>query len=105
MTKVEVNQDGFVVDALVLAGAFKLEPEDVKRLMRKGEITTVSETGVGEDAGRSRLTFHYGDRAFRIVVNQTGNILKQTSFSSRPRNSIATEVSFVPADQKPKRLP
>ncbi|GIT86845.1 DUF6522 family protein [Roseobacter sp. OBYS 0001] len=93
MTLVEVNADGFVVDALVLAEAFALEPGDVQKLMRIGEITSLSETGIGEDAGRSRLTFHYGDRAVRLVVDQSGVILKKTSFTARSRTSALAKNS------------
>ena len=85
MTRVEINESGFVVDASVLAEAFALKPEAVQQLMRRGEITSLSETGVGEDAGRSRLTFHFGDRAVRLVVDQTGVILKKSSFTTKPR--------------------
>ena len=92
MAQVEVNERGFVVDALVLAEAFALAPGDVQKLMRKGEITSLSETGIGEDAGRSRLTFHYGDRAVRLVVDQTGAILKRTSFTTKPRAVVSPDL-------------
>ena len=92
MNQIEVNQEGFVVDAAVIAEAFNLEPENVQPLMRSGEITSNSETGVGDDAGRARLTFHYADRTVRLVVDQTGTILKRVSFTSRSRTSIAAEM-------------
>ena len=85
MTQVEVTQDGFVVDATVIAAAFKLPPEKIQPLMRSGDITSKSETGVGADAGRARLTFIHGDRAVRLVVDQTGAILKKTRFPIRSR--------------------
>ncbi len=85
MTRVEPSQDGFVVDATLLAEAFEIAPDAVQPLMRKGEITSRSETGIEEDAGRSRLTFHYRDRAVRFVVDQSGTILKQMRFPVRSR--------------------
>jgi hypothetical protein len=85
MTQVDVNQDGFVVDAAVIAEAFNLNPADVQSLMRNGKITSLCEAGIDEDLGRSRLTFHYRDRAVRIVVDQTGSILKQASFPAHRR--------------------
>lgn len=87
MAQVEVNQDGFVVDATLLAEAFKLQPADVQAMMRSGEITSRSETGVDEDAGVSRLTFHYRDRAVRLIVDQAGTILKRASFPARTREA------------------
>ncbi|WP_108483035.1 DUF6522 family protein [Oceaniglobus ichthyenteri] len=83
MTRVEINRDGFVVDAAVIAAACGISPEQVQPLMRAGQITSVSETGVDEDAGRARLTFHYAGRAVRIVIDQAGTILKQVSFPAR----------------------
>ena len=85
MTQIEVNEDGFVVDAVVIAEAFKLEPENIQPLMRSGEITSLSEKGIDDDAGRARLTFHYRDRAVRLVVDKTGTILKRVSFPARSR--------------------
>ncbi len=85
MTQVEVNQDGFVVDAAVIAEAFNLKPADVQPLMRNGQITSLCEAGIDEDLGRSRLTFHYRDRAVRIVIDQAGCILKQASFPAHRR--------------------
>ena len=85
MTQIEINLEGFVIEAALLADAFGLQPADVQPLMRSGEITSRSETGMDEDAGRSRLTFHYGDQAVRFVVDQSGAILKRVSFSARHR--------------------
>ncbi|MGB3179132.1 MAG: DUF6522 family protein [Albidovulum sp.] len=95
MTQIEVTQDGFVVDAAVIAEAFRLVPKDIQALMRRGDITSISETGVGEDAGRARLTFHYRDRALRLVVDQTGAILKRASFPAPARNPAAAKPGGV----------
>ena len=89
MTRVETNQDGFVVEAELLSDAFNVKPDEVQPLMRSGEITSICETGIDHDAGSSRLTFHYRDRAVRFVVDQAGTILKRSSFPVRSRNLIA----------------
>lgn len=85
MTQIDVSQDGFVVDAVLLATAFDLPAADIQRLMRHGEIMSRCEIGQEEDAGRSRLTFYHLDRAVRFVVDPTGTILKQTSFPASAR--------------------
>ena len=90
-----MTKDGFVVDAAVLSAAFDLPPDEVQALMRSGALTSRSETGVGEDAGRSRLTFHYRDRAVRLVVDQTGAILKQTSFPAPDRTSSIPDQNLI----------
>ncbi len=100
MTRVEVNTDGFVIDAVLLCEAFNLPPQDIQPLMRSGDITSRCETGVDEDAGRSRLTFHYRDRAVRFVVDQAGAILKQASFPAPLRQSPADDVSPSPPEDQ-----
>lgn len=100
MTKVEINQDGVVVDATLIADAFGLKPEEIQPLMRNGKITSISETGVDEDAGRIRLTFHYQDRAARFIVDEAGTILKQARFPARTRNS-GPDAMQAPASQIP----
>ena len=91
MTQVEINQDGFVIDATLLADAFDLKAEEVQSLMRDGKITSLSETGVGDDAGRARLTFYYGARTIRFVVDEAGTILKRAGFPTRARTPDTTK--------------
>lgn len=89
MTQIEPNADGFVVAAELIATAFDLDARDIQNLMRSGEITSRSETGVGDDTGRNRLTFHYRDKAARFVVDPSGAILAQSSYPAPPRPSKA----------------
>jgi hypothetical protein len=77
---VERKDGDFVVDAALLADAFGLSEGEIKARMRDGAITSRCETGVGEDAGRWRLTFHHGDRACRFIVDESGKVLKRVSF-------------------------
>ncbi|MEF9605041.1 DUF6522 family protein, partial [Paracoccus sp. PXZ] len=56
MSKIDLTEQGFVIEAQELAAAFGLEPGRVPELMRENRITTRCETGEGEDAGRHRLT-------------------------------------------------
>jgi hypothetical protein len=42
--------------------------------MRRGIIYSVVERGVGEDAGRLRLTFRYRARAWTVVVQRDGTL-------------------------------
>ncbi|MEZ5900989.1 MAG: DUF6522 family protein [Hyphomicrobiaceae bacterium] len=88
MTEVERSGDGFVVTARVLAEAFGLTEEGVRDKMRSGTITSRSETGVGDDEGRYRLTFHYEGRALRLVVDDRGTVLKRAAFPIRIRQAV-----------------
>lgn len=83
MTPVERNADDFVIDASLLADAFGLSLEETRARMRAGTITSRCEAGVGEDAGRWRLTFHHGGRACRFIVDAGGHILTRATFPVR----------------------
>lgn len=61
MTAVDRKNGDFVIDAALLADAFCLSQEEIKVRMRDGAIRSRCETGVGEDAGCWRLTFHYSN--------------------------------------------
>ena len=58
--KVTLTTDGATVEAHDLGPLLGLEPADVPEKMRLGEITSQSEEGADEDAGRTRLTFWCG---------------------------------------------
>ncbi len=65
----------FSVDAVILADALGLDAARVLPAMREKKITSQCERGIGEDAGRTRLTFCYARRLLRLVVDDDGNIL------------------------------
>ncbi len=85
MTVVERSGGDFVVDVEVLAETFGLSRDDVRQAMRDGAITSRCEAGVAEDEGRWRLTFYHRDRAFRLVVDTAGTVLKRASFPVQTR--------------------
>lgn len=85
MTQVEVGENGFVVDAAILAEAFGIMPPEVQPLMQSGTITSLCEKGVNEDEGRWRLTFYFAGRAVRLTVNTKGDILGQSRFDAPRR--------------------
>jgi len=84
MDKVTVTADGFVVDADLLGAGLGLEPSAVLGRMRAGEITSLCETGVDEDAGRYRLNFYFGGRAVRLTVDREGTVLSRATFPAHP---------------------
>lgn len=87
MSTVERSGDGFVVDATILARAFDLPTETVRAMMRDGGITSRCEAGMGEDAGRWRLTFFHAGRTCRLTVDGSGKILKQSTFAAGARGA------------------
>lgn len=79
MTTVSI-QDGLIeVDANVVAKGLGMTPEDLQRALRDGTVTSRSETGEAEDAGRFRITFFSASRRMRLVVDATGAVLQQSS--------------------------
>jgi hypothetical protein len=85
MTAVERRAEDFVIDAALLADAFNLSQEEIRARMRAGLITSRCEAGTDDDAGRWRLTFHHGDRACRLIVDQGGSLLTRAMFPIRTR--------------------
>jgi hypothetical protein len=75
-TGASIVDDELVVDAEVLAPKLGLSVEALKENMRKGLVTSIAETGVDEDAGRARLTFRYGPRIWRVVVETDGTLVE-----------------------------
>ncbi len=86
MAVVEFEDGAIKVDAAIIARGLGVEASDVQPLLRRGEITSVHERGAGEDAGRSRLTFFHGNRRFRLVVDEAGQVVEKTAvdFGDRP---------------------
>jgi hypothetical protein len=86
MSKIEIELGGMHIEASIVAQGLELEPSRVQAMMRKGEITSLCERGVNEDAGRYRLTFFHKSRRFRLIVDGTGTVIQRSSvdFGDRP---------------------
>ena len=83
--KVTLTTDGATVEAQDLGPLLGLEPADVPEKMRLGEITSQSDEGADEDAGRTRLTFWYGCLRIRITCDQDGNVVKTSRTAATNR--------------------
>ena len=80
MSGIEIGDEGFVVDAAIVAEAFGLPAPDIQPMMRSGAITSRCEKGVDADAGRWRLTFFHAGRAVRLTVDEAGELLTKSTF-------------------------
>lgn len=76
--KIDLTGTVATVDAHDLGPLLGVPPEEVPLKMREGKITSLSETGVGEDEGQHRLTFWYEGTRVRLVCDAAGNVLKTT---------------------------
>ena len=84
------------IDAELLAPKLGLSAEALKAEMRKGIVSSVAETGINEDAGRTRVTFRYRTRAWTVVVDPDGTLHDRLSFMLV--ESIAPAAKAPPAN-------
>lgn len=86
MSMITVADDAIQIDADVLAKAFRIDVDELKKGMRESTITSQFERGEEEDAGRMRLTFFSARRQVRITAEESGRILtcSAVDFGDRP---------------------
>lgn len=77
MTHVAFIDGEIEVPAELIAEGLGLPVAELTGLLRSGAITSRSERGVEEDAGRHRLTFFHGGRRLRLIVGDDGRVIKQ----------------------------
>src|ERR1700686_5396924 len=75
---IKIADDAYQVEASVIAAGLDIETDRVVVLLRSGEITSKSEQGIGEDAVFNRLTFYYGNRRFRVIIEETGQNVRSS---------------------------
>ncbi len=85
MARITPMDQGFQVDAELIAEGLGLPPAEVTQRMRDGRITGRCEKGMGEDEGRWRLTFYSGGRALRLTIGPDLDILSRASFDAPRR--------------------
>jgi hypothetical protein len=78
MNQIAFEQDAFSVDAALIAEALGMPPRMVLERIRAGQITTLCERGMDEDAGRFRLTFRHGTRRLQLLVDPQGNVITRS---------------------------
>ena len=71
---IEVRGEEATIEAGHLAAKLGLSVDRLRAEMRKGIVYGVVERGVGEDAGRLRLTFRYRARSWTMVVEADGTL-------------------------------
>lgn len=81
---VEADEEGHTVDATVLAEKLGLDPETLSAELRAGRVRSLTERGEGEDAGRMRLTFRHGERAWAVQIEPDGTAAEVPSPAPRP---------------------
>ncbi|WP_208112087.1 DUF6522 family protein [Zavarzinia compransoris] len=75
---IEIGQDGFVLDASALAERFGLSAETMRSLMGRQLMRGMVEKGEGVDGGTWRLSLRYGNRMWRAVLLESGELRDET---------------------------
>lgn len=80
----------FTLDAAVLAGRFRIPPNELRSLMARGLVKSTVEIGEGEDKGTWRLSIRCGNRIWSAVVQEDGHTIEEKMrFSSgRPDTEL-----------------
>ena len=71
---IEVRGEEATIEAGHLAAKLGLSVDRLRAEMRRGIVYGVVERGVGEDAGRLRLTVRYRARSWTVVVEADGTL-------------------------------
>lgn len=66
------------IEASVIGGGLGIEPAQVQAQLQEGKISVLCERGIGEDEGRYRVTFYCGKRRFRILIDESGNVIEES---------------------------
>ena len=95
MGMIEFEESAIQVDATIVGEGLGIEPSRLQAHMREGKVTSMCERGVDEDIGRYRLTFFYGSRRFRLIIDEAGNVVQRSliNFSDHPLGASARKRS------------
>src|SRR6266849_1976484 len=90
MGMIEFEESAIQVDATIVGEGLGIEPSLLQAHMREGKVTRVD-----EDIGRHRLTFFYGSRRFRLIIDEAGNVVQRSliNFSDHPLAASARKRS------------
>jgi hypothetical protein len=87
---ITIRNDEVTIDADYLAEKLGLSTDRLRAEMRRGIVYGLVERGVGNDAGRLRLTFRYRVRSWTVVV-QPGGTLDEVAAARPARRSADAE--------------
>jgi hypothetical protein len=71
------SRGDFVLDPDELAAKLGVSATELRRCMKVGLVTSLVETGQGEDAGLYRLTVRCGGAVWRAIVDVDGSVIRE----------------------------
>ena len=95
--RIERDQCGdFLLEPAALAEKLSIPPEDLRRRMRLGLVTSLVEAGEGADAGQRRLTVRCGAAVWRAVVDANDLILaEEVGLDQTRRPSLSDRAAIL----------
>lgn len=79
---IEFGPDGFTLDAAALAERFGMSVQAMRSLMDRQLMRGMVEKGEGADAGTWRLSMRYGNRMWRGVFMENGELREEVGVAS-----------------------
>lgn len=70
-----MNTPKIDIEGALVAEKLGLDVAEFRQLMADGKISVLCERGTGEDVGRYRASFYFGDLRARFIVDETGHII------------------------------
>jgi hypothetical protein len=71
------SRGDFVLDPNELAAKLGVSATELRRRLKAGLVTSLVETGQGEDAGLCRLTVRCGGAVWQAIVDVYGSVIRE----------------------------
>jgi len=91
--KITINAD-LLASGQGLALGLGLPEALLKPEMRKGVVAGVTEIGLNEDVGRTRLTFRFHTRSLTVAIEHDGNLVKSIAPAARSLPANTDQLSL-----------
>jgi hypothetical protein len=76
--KLERDAKGdFFIEPHLLAERFAIEPDELRRRMRLGQVISSVEDGQGGDSGRRRVSLRCGNMVWRAVLDADHQVIAE----------------------------
>jgi hypothetical protein len=92
---ISIADGEITIDAELLASKLGLSAASLMAEMRKGIVYSVTETGINEDVGRTRLTFRYRSRAWTVVVDPDGNLVESIAPVAKASSANTDRLNLI----------
>lgn len=76
----QIERDGngdFILDPAEIARRFGQSVTDFRRHQEQGLVKSTVEVGEGEDAGTRRLSLRIGNRIWRAILDENGQVVRE----------------------------